>query len=131
MQNVNKTAAYKETVFNYLCDALDDFEEYGVPDTQEERAKIIASRFESEHNYGANIRRYPNLQERIADWLAGLPLNIDHYYSDILRIHSDWAGCNFTDKQAEKLQDEWFNFLAMKLIQLWRRHNIAIANASA
>lgn len=120
MKNTN-TNEFKETVFAYICDSVYDFE-----GDQSTTAQHIRDRFESEFNYSQNRTRYPNMQRRIANWLAGLPLNIAYTYHDITEIAEKWHNCTLTEKQRETVQENWFNFLAMKTLQLWRKHNVKL-----
>ena len=113
------TAEFKETVFQYLADSAYDFE-----GSQAETAQHIRNRFESEFNYPDNKRRTPNNQARVAAWLSGLPLNIAAYYVDIIALAETWHECQLTDKQADVICENWFNFLAFKLIQLWAKHGV-------
>lgn len=111
--------AYKAKVYAYFCEST-----YGFEGNEAECAAHIWNRFNSQYNYSDNRDRIPNLQERVAEWLSGLPLNIAHCRSDILEIAELWSETSYTDKQAERVIDNWFGFMALNLIGLWERHGI-------
>ncbi|UUV43263.1 hypothetical protein RCCWILLIS_91 [Rhodobacter phage RcCWillis] len=111
--------AYKAKVYAYLCESIYDFE-----GTEAECAAHIWERFNSEYNYPDNRKRIPNLQERVADWLAGIPLNIAVYSADIMQLAESWAETRYTDKQAERIIDNWFNFMAFQILKFWEKHGI-------
>lgn len=117
MKNTN-TNEFRQTVYKYLCDSVYDFE-----GNQAETAKHICERFESEYNYKQNRQRLPNLQNRVAEWLAGLPLNIDYTYAGIIATAEKWHDCKLTESQADMICERWFAFLAMRLLQLWKLHD--------
>jgi len=114
------TNDFKSVVFQYLADSA-----YGFDGTQAESAQHIRNRFESEFKHPDNKRRTPNHQARVADWLSGLPLNIAAYYVDIIAVSEKWHDCQLTEKQADSICENWFNFLAFNLIQLWAKHGVA------
>lgn len=113
MKNTN-SKQFKQMVFNYLADSLYDFEGDYL-----ERVARIKEKFTVEYDYPDNRRRTPNKQDRIAEWLAGLPLSIDYSNVDIIARAEQWHETKLTDKQAEKIVDNWFNFLAFKTLQMW------------
>jgi hypothetical protein len=62
--------------------------------------------FDSTYNYPDNRRRYPATQARVAEWLAGLPLNIAYLNGDILDLAEAWHGETFEgDPAAEYLEE--------------------------
>lgn len=118
MKNTN-TKQFKATVFAYLCDSLYDFE-----GNEAERVARILEKFESEYNYPESRKRTPNLQARVAEWLSGLPLNIDYSYPDIKATAESWHECQLTEKQIDRVRENWFNFLAFKTLQMWQAHGL-------
>ena len=121
LKNTN-TKAFRETVFTYIVDACYDFE-----GDEAETATDLLGRFKAEYDYPANRKRYPNNQDRICSWLQGLPINIDYTNHDIIERAKQWHEVSeLTDKQTETIIDNWFNFLAFKLIQLWAKHGLSV-----
>lgn len=126
MKNTN-TKAFRATVHAYLAQSILD---YTGEDTESARAAYIWQRFDSEYNYSDNVRRYPSLQERVAQWLQGLPLNIAYTYCDIIALAEQWHECKLTEKQADAVIERYFSFMAFRLIQLWEKHGIDVHKAS-
>lgn len=123
MKNTN-TSAFRAIVYRYLLDSIDSEE---CPATTDKgRAEYIFRRFQSEYNHPDNIKRIPNTQARVAEWLSGLALNVEYTYSDIIKRAETWHECKLTDKEADCVIDYWFTFLALKLIQLWRKHGLEV-----
>lgn len=123
MKNTN-TKQFRNTVYAYLTDSAYSFDETGLPDTQANRASHIWERFDSEYNYSQNRARYPSTQARVASWLSGLPLHIDYTYCDIITRAEQWHDCTLTDKQRDMVCERWFDFLAMKMLQMWQLYGI-------
>lgn len=123
MKNTN-TKAFRQTVYSYLCQSAYSFDETGLPDTQANRAQHMWDRFNQEYNYPQNRTRYPSTQQRVASWLSGLAINTAYTYCDIIALAETWHDCTLTDKERDKVCAQWFDFLAMKLLQLWQTHGI-------
>ena len=71
-------------------------------------------------------KRYPNIQQRFAQYLSGLPINIYCYNDDIIDIAENWHGEKFTKKKEMLIVNNWFNFLAFKFIQLAEKYGYSI-----
>ena len=74
--------------------------------------------FNAEFNYIQNKKRYPNLTDRIEDYLRGLPscFNIDYWNDEIAKIGVEWGYCQ-TEKKTETFVDNWFHVIAYRIIQ--------------
>lgn len=82
--------------------------------------KFFFETFDEEFNDRYNKRRFPCLQERIGDYLRGLPscFSFDYWNSDILKLGLIWGVIDSTEgKKAEKFLNNWFNILALRLLQ--------------
>lgn len=76
--NTNSGVFYAK-INPYLLSAIDG-EGYGKTfGTAAEKLQFVADCFKSEYCYPENLIRYPNHQDRFAQWLMGLPssYNID------------------------------------------------------
>jgi len=60
-------------------------------------------------------------QAGLAWWLSGLGLNIDYYNAAIVELAEKWHGCRLTEKQAEIVVENWFMFIANKIMQFSRK----------
>lgn len=107
-------AAKKYLIDSIAWDECDDM-------TAAEKIAFCKSEFERVANYPYNIKRFPNEQNRLADWLAGLPISIAYTNYDILQLAVAWGSipADYSEKQAEKILENYFNFMAAKLLQLF------------
>lgn len=119
--NTNSKAA-RAVIFRYILDSVTDTECDGMNDS--EKALYLWNRWNAEYNYAENQRRIPNVQARIAEWLAGLAIGIEYRNAGIVALAENWQGRTLTDKQAERVIENYFSFMAFKLMQLWRTHGI-------
>lgn len=115
------TKEFTAIVNRYLLDSVYDFE-----GSDTEKAQHIWARFQSEYNYKNNRIRLPNLQDRVAEWLSGLALNIEFSYYDIRKRAESWHECKLTDSDAERIYHNWFPFLASKLIRLCEKNGCLV-----
>lgn len=115
MQNTN-TKAFRQKVYTYLLDCAD-----GLTPAE------IWDRFNAEYNYPANKVRHPNLQARVAEWLSGLALMTEYTCKDIIARCEDWHECTLTQRERDMVCERWFQFLALKLLQLWAAHKVEVS----
>ena len=125
MKNTN-TKEFRAMMFAYLADATPDDE--GVLETERDKAQRIKDKFTSEYDHAYERQRTPNEQQRIAGWLAGLPLMIDYANGDIIERCEEWHGVKLDDKQAERVVSNWFHFMAMQVLKMWKHHNVTTGN---
>lgn len=118
-RNMNSTEA-RSIIFRYILDSVPDTECEGMNDT--EKAAYLWARFESEYNYADNRKRIPNLQARVAEWLSGLAIGIEYTNAGIVALAEQWQGRKLSDKQAQRVVDNYFNFMAFKVMQLCKAH---------
>lgn len=109
--------------FAYILDAIcvTDYEGNELEATDKERVKHFFDCFENEFNYPYNKRIYPNMQDRIAQYLQGLPscIGIDFENYKIAEIGKSWGYCK-TERKESKFINRWFSVIALRLIQLKR-----------
>ena len=113
--------AFRSQVQAHILAGLYD---YDGPETEAARARRIWDKFQSEYNYPENKRRIRNTQERVAEWLAGLPLNIEYTNGGIIALSESWHGEKHSDKTAERVIENWFSLLAFNCLALWERNGI-------
>jgi hypothetical protein len=80
-------------------------------------------RFTSE--YGWRIDRIGKIRS-IAEWLQGLALNIAFYNHDIIELAKAWGSIpeDATEKQKQKILDNYWIFMANKLHQLFEGYRV-------
>lgn len=129
MKNIS-TKDLNAKVFPYILNAIDG-EGYGKELTgDKEKLSFLAETFTKEYVFPDNLRRYGSYQNIMREWLMGLPscFHIDFENYRILEIAKEWTSipANATEKQEDKILENWFNLIAAKTFQLFRKYNIQI-----
>lgn len=109
--------------YEYLLDCIESDEEELT--TPQQKLEYFAERFHSEYDYEFNRREYPNLQERISEYLKGLPIHIAYENYNIGLIGKEWGIVN-DSKQEARFVNNWFSVCAFRLIQLCEHYKIAL-----
>lgn len=127
------TKQLNEKAFAYILNAVISAEEvkinYGVEieNTEAARLAFVVECFKQEYWHEYNRRRYVNPVRGFEEWLRCLPsaLNIDCY--GIVEIAVEWGSLpeDYTERQGEKVINNWFNFIANKFFQLCRKHKVS------
>lgn len=116
---------YRDNFARFLDDILID--EEGSGDTFKSRLQYLANRFRAEYGFTDNLRRYPNTQERLKEWLAGLAIGLPYTYCDIIQtakvLHEDKK---ISALMLDKIQEQWFNHCAMMIIRICRKNGVEI-----
>lgn len=77
--------------------------------------------------YGWNVERVGE-QKALAEWLQGLPsaINLPFYNHDILKLAVKFGSLpeNATEKQEDKILDNYWDFMANKIGQLFRGYHV-------
>jgi hypothetical protein len=125
-QTVNGIGRVDNSQVNmYILNAIDS-DSYDIKTTTaKEKLQFLADTFKSE--YGFNIKRI-GYQRAMAEWISGLPssFNIDFENWKIIELAKEWGSLpkNPTERQEDKIIDNFFNFIAAKTIMLMRRNKI-------
>lgn len=108
--------------FAYVLDCIYNAENENMSD--KEAINYFFECFNKEYNNNYNKRLYPNLQERISQYIQGLPTCISIAFTDydIINIGKTWGYCK-TEPQASKIVNNWFDVIAFRLIQLREKLN--------
>lgn len=101
-----------------------DFEDL-PSETEKDKLNSLYEEFKRVANHPYNLKRFPNETNRFADYLSGLPIAIPFYYYDIIEQSKKWHEVEtLTEKQADKIQNDWFRFIASKYLRLMERNRI-------
>lgn len=127
-----KTATLNSYVFPYILNAIDaegyDLEK--LPETDKEKLQFLADTFKNEYCNEWNLKQYGSYQEVMRQWIMGLPssFNIDFENYRIIELAKEWhsIAANATEREENKILNNWFNLIAAKTFQLFRKHNISI-----
>lgn len=129
MNNTQKTQGHKlnQLAKQYIINAIDSDGYTDKPlTTNKQKIEFLQNVFMSE--YGWHFERTGNIIESLKEWLQGLPscLDIVFYYSDIIALAVEWGSLSkeHSDKEAEKITDNYWNFIANKINQLFNGYAI-------
>lgn len=108
--------------FAYILDCIYNDEKDNMSD--KEAINYFFESFNKEYNNNYNKRLYPNLQERISQYIQGLPTCISIAFTDydIINIGKSWGYCTTPAKTANFVNN-WFAVFAFRLIQLKEKLN--------
>ena len=117
--NTNK---YRKNVFTEILENIDTDNNLPENSSNKDLLKYAFERFESEYCFSNNMRRYPNEQIRLSNWLSGLALPfVEGYNYNILeqtaRLH-EVERSDFTDKQVNTILNNYFNHMAFMMLKL-------------
>jgi len=118
------TKSYKKET-QHILNAInsDGFESepyYNKCTTDKAKAKFSYGRFFAEYKWRVEQR---GLQAALIDWLQGLALDIDYNNYDILENYKAWNHIEtMTEREEDKILDNYWRFMSMRLIGLWRKH---------
>lgn len=103
--------------FAYVLDCIYNDEKDNM--SEKEAINYFFECFNKEYNNNYNKRLYPNLQERISQYIQGLPTCISIAFTDydIINIGKSWGYCTTPAKTANFVNN-WFSVIAWRLMQL-------------
>jgi len=122
------TKKFKQKVFAYLLECIDP-EAYGKSFKQPcDKLNFFKGCLYSE--YGHELLR-PGMtkQKMIASYFSGLPscCTIAFSYCDIIELSKQWHDVNeFTEKEEDKICENWFNFMACQMIKLCESYRVEL-----
>jgi hypothetical protein len=124
------TKEFNQLAFSYIIDAIST-DGYNIEATTDvEKLQFVADCFKSEYLFPDNLKRYGTYQNVLSEWFMGLPssINIEYRNHAIIEIAKKWGSIpeNATEKQEDKILSNWFNMIAFKTLQLFKKHNISI-----
>lgn len=128
MSKVNYKAIemYVKESFN-----ADRLAETGMPlTTPEEICKAFKSCFHAEFFCKENIRYYGTNAKVLENYLRGLPSSIDIAYwnEEIIELSIKWNSIpkNATEKQEDKILDNYWSFIAWQIVKYCRKNKVEL-----
>jgi len=126
MTTTNKQVAAK--INQYILNAIDGESYERTPETEQQKLLFLATTFKSEYCYKNNFIIHKNVQSVLSEWISGLPscFNIDFNYGDILKAAKSFGNLpeTMSEKEEEKILQNWFPFIAAKTLQLMNKKGI-------
>lgn len=103
--------------FAYVLDCIYNDEKDNMSD--KEAINYFFACLDKEYNDSYYKRLCPNLQERVKEYIRGLPscFGVDYCDYNIINIGKSWGYCK-TEKQQRVFLSNWFSVIAWRLIQL-------------
>jgi hypothetical protein len=124
----------KHPVYQFLTDSIKTAEdiknEYGVEvaDTLAARLQFVVDTFRKEYDHEYNRIHYGNGSRLFAQWLMGIPsvIHIPFYYHEIIKLAKEWGSIpqNATERQEDKICENWYNFISVKFHTLCKRNGV-------
>jgi hypothetical protein len=129
-----KVVKYPHPVFYYLVDNLKSCEDIAreydekAHNTITARLEWTLKQFRAEYCFPDNLKRYGNETNVFREWLMGLPsaFYVEFRNHAILDLAKKWGVLkdNATEREEDKLLNNWFNFAAVKFFQLCKKHGV-------
>ena len=111
----------------YLLGQIDGTDYGTTTDTPQEKMQFVFDCFTKEYECEYAKRRTPNYQQRVGEWLSGLPtcINIPCYAYDILELAKERQEIkgDTKEKWEEAVLKNYFNFMAYHLIKLHNKYS--------
>ena len=108
---------------NYLLDSIDGEGYDVVTDTPEQKVAFLMDCLTKE--FGHVIDRKGQFTA-LCEWLSGLPsaISIPFTYIDILDLAKESGSLaqDATDKQEDRVCENYFNYMAMRITELFRKY---------
>jgi len=112
---------YTDRMESFLLEAIDNGKE-----TSKGKINLFFLTFEKCTNYAYNLHRYLTRQNRLADYLQGLPsdFSIPFYNYDILNFAKEIHEVDsLTEKQEKTILENYWSHIAFHLIRLHEKFN--------
>lgn len=119
-----KNPSPKIKLIVFLLDSIEIEEKENA--TDKEKINYFFDCYNREFNHEYNKKRYLNEQERIKNYLQGLPscINIPFYNWDILELYKELNGIKtLSSKKEDSILKYYWDKIAFTLIQLKRKYN--------
>lgn len=131
-----KTKELNEKAFQYIIDCIDAEGTDKSPQTDKEKVEFLLTEFLACSFYNYNIKKFSgNLTNMLIDFIPGLPsfFHVEYRSHKIIELAKEWGSIpqNATEKQEEKIIDNFYNFIANKTFQLAKKLKIDIEELKA
>lgn len=115
----------------YLLGQIDGTDYKVKTDTPLEKINFVFECFINEYECKYNTKRLPNIQDRLADYLRGLPtcISLPYTHFDILQLAKELQEAEeFSEQRQDRICSSFFNFIAYHLIKLKDKNKPKKAN---
>ena len=131
---MSKSSELDQVAKQYILDCIDlECYDHTASSAQDAASKVV-SFIMNEADHPFNRKKLVSDQAIIADHIMGLPsyFNLAFNNWDILQLAIKWGSIpkNHTEKQAQKIMDNYPMFIASKLMQIANGRNVEKLNWS-
>jgi len=120
-----KTKELNSKVKPYIINCVDSSAYDTKTVTDKEKLQFLFNTFKAEKGY--DIKRV-GVYKAFKDWCMGLPtaFSIEYTNYKILELAKEWGSIpeNATEKQEDKILNNYWNFITVKTFQLFRKHKV-------
>lgn len=116
-----KSAAYQNKLKAYILDSIQN--DSKTLKTEREKLEYFNECFKSEFCCPQNLKRYPNHQERVKEYLMGPPscINIAFTNYNILEIAKELHGVDtLTEHEEDAILERYFSHMAFHIVKMLR-----------
>lgn len=110
---------------DYVIESIDSEGYDANPKTKKEKLQFLKDTFKSE--YGHAIARQGE-QKAFQEWMQGLPssYNVEFYNNKILALAKKSGSLpqNATEKQEDRVIENYWNFMSVKTFQAFKKHGV-------
>lgn len=123
---IGATPDYKNDVYPYILNSIDsdDYNE-GPMATDKQKLEFLYKTFRREYSHAI---QQMGAHRAFIEWMQGLPssFHIDFENHEILKLAKKWGTlpANATERQEDKILNNWWNFLAVNTFKLFRKHKV-------
>ena len=118
---------YKTRLKKYILEILkEDYKEYNNKSraTEKQALQHFINRFDKEFNYYNNIKRYPNVINRVENYLQGLPFSFPYMYhniiKDVAKLHKVDIN-TITESQRDTIGQKYFYQIGKEIIIMCKK----------
>ncbi len=115
------TNDYKNAIEEYIIDCI-ECEDIEL-NTPKEKIEHLFNEFDRVANFAHNLKKFPNNQERLADYLQGLPFSFEYENYKILELAERLHECKLTEKQEETILSNYWSHIALHLLRLRTKYS--------
>jgi hypothetical protein len=110
---------YKKNYRNYILSTITEDGEGENLNNDNDKIEYIFNKFYEEFDY--EIKKSGKFKA-MSMWLSGLPLSIEHYYDDIVKLAIEMGSIdeNPSDKLRNKVEQNYFDFMAAIVLSFKR-----------
>lgn len=111
---------YKEKFQNHILECINS-EDVELK-TPVAKLKHLFAEFDRVANHKYNLHKLPNEQERLADYLMGLPFDFEFSNHGIIKLAEELHECKLTEDQKDTILSGYWKHLAFHLLKLRKEY---------